>query len=101
MPKKSMNVVDPTDYVAHRETVEKLYWLNPDRAEALIKIAEFTLKEEQDRVRRQRPTRTLLARLQAVHDCPKPAGGGFVQLQGSASGAKSWRCEGCGQVVEL
>jgi hypothetical protein len=90
------------DYKAHIATVEQLWRLDPDRADALITLAEFALKEEQAKVSAARGIRgRLLSRLQAVHDCPEPKGGGFVQLQASASGAKSWRCEGCGKVVTL
>jgi hypothetical protein len=44
--------------------------------------------------------RSLQGRLQAAHACPKNDRG-YVQLQGSASGLREWRCEGCGKVVTL
>ncbi len=69
---------------------------------ALIKLAAFAVTEEQDKVSKARGIRgRLLSRLQAAHDCPEPKGGGVVQLPPSASGAKSWRCEGCGRVITL
>ena len=90
------------DYAAHLATVEQLWRLNPDRADALIKIAAFAVTEEHAKVSAARGVRgRLLSRLQAVHDCGEPKGGGFVQLPPSASGAKSWRCDGCGKVVTL
>jgi len=90
------------DYAAHVATVEKLWRLNPDRADALFKIAVFAMKEEQAKISGARGIRgRLLSRLQAVHDCPEPKGGGFVQLRPSASGANSWRCEACSKVVTL
>jgi hypothetical protein len=90
------------DYKAHLATVEQLWSLNPDRADALIKIAAFAVTEEQAKGSAGRGVRgRLLSWFQAAHDCPEPKGGGFVQLPPSASGAKSWRCEGCGKVVTL
>jgi hypothetical protein len=87
------------DYTA---VMEELSHLNPDRADALLQMAEWALKEEQAKVSGARGVRgRLLSRLQAAHDCLEPKGGGFVQLPPSASGAKSWRCEGCAKVVTL
>jgi DNA invertase Pin-like site-specific DNA recombinase len=68
--------VDPPDYAAHTATVQQLWRLNPDRAEALIKIAAFAVQEEHAKVSGARGVQgRLLSRLQAVHDCPEPKGG--------------------------
>jgi hypothetical protein len=76
---------------AHTATVEQLARLNPDRADALIKIAAFTLKEEQAKLS--------AARLRIGHVCPRIDDPEFVQLQPSASGVRAWRCWGCGAIV--
>jgi len=100
--KGGSKTVDTPNFAAHTEIVKEFWRLNPDRAEALIEIAEWGLSEELAKVTGGRGVRgRLLSRLQAVHDCDKPTGGGFVQLQPSASGAKSWRCIGCNQIVAL
>lgn len=89
------------DLSAHVRTVEKLWHLNPDRADALIKIAAITLKEEQEKLRPKRPAQTLLARLQAVHHCRKGDDAGFEQLPHTSSSAPVWRCNACGAEITL
>lgn len=75
-----------------------------------VQVPRVEVEKEPARNLSKAPRATLMERLRAVHLCaaarqdrrcliPNPAG--FVQLPTSASGARAWRCEGCGAVVTL
>jgi hypothetical protein len=93
----------PVDYVELEKHVRKLERLNPQRARAVVNIAAYYVQDEHkqakaDRERGQK--RSLESRLLKVHRCETDRHAGFAQLPPSGD-LKSWRCEGCGQVITL
>lgn len=94
--------ITAVDYQALEKHVRKLERVSPAKADAVVKMVAYYLKDErsQSKVQRERTERRQIdRRLMAAHECPKVYVG-FTQLPPSGD-TRAWKCLGCGKTVTL
>jgi hypothetical protein len=82
--------------------LERIQRRSPEDFKAFGVLIDQVLERLNQTMAAERGARgRLLSRLQAVHDCPCPAGGQFEQIAPLYGKVRQWQCSGCSKIVTL